>query len=144
MVEREIASQGTKTVLSAFPHHIPRTIRMPWKEPAERHNDAIIEAIHAASRHISSSIEKGFKHMADAQAQALADLQTAIATIGDEIAKEIGALQKALSASSQPDDSGAIEAAVTNLNDLAAKLKESRPVDTTLAPAAPVPTPAAG
>lgn len=81
--------------------------------------------------------------MADAQAQALADLQTSIANLGDEIAAEIGALQKALSASSQPDDSGAIEAAVTNLNDLAAKLKESRPADTAT-PAAPVPTPAAG
>lgn len=68
--------------------------------------------------------------MADAQTQALADLQTAIATIGDEIAKEIGALQTALSASSQPDDSGAIEAAVTNLNDLAVKLKASLPADT--------------
>lgn len=78
--------------------------------------------------------------MADAQTKALADLQTAIATIGDEIAAEIGALQAALSASSQPDDSGAIEAAVTNLNNLAAKLKESRPVDITPAPA----TPAAG
>lgn len=115
---------------------------MAWKTPEQHRHDELIEVVGHASRLIATSIEKGFKHMADAQAQALADLQTAIATIGDEIAAEIGALQKALSASAQPDDSGAIEAAVTNLNDLAAKLKASRPADT-VTPAAPVPaTPA--
>lgn len=75
--------------------------------------------------------------MADAQTQALADLQTSIANLGDEIAAEIGALQKALSATAQPDDSGQIEASVTKLNDLAAQLKASRP-----APVEPAATPA--
>ena len=100
---------------------------MPWKEPAERHNDAIIEAIHAASRHIASSIEKGFKHMADAQTKALADLDAAILSIGNAISAEIAALQEALSNSDQPDDSGQIEASVSKLNDLAAALKASIP-----------------
>lgn len=117
---------------------------MPWKEPSERHNDAVIEAIHAASRHISSSIEQGFKHMADAQTKALADLTTAVSGIANSVSAEIGALQAAVTqavqnaANIQPDDSAAIEAQVSKLNDLNAALKAS------VAPATPAPaTPAA-
>lgn len=112
---------------------------MPWKEPAERHNDAVIEAIHAASKHISSSIEKGFKHMADAQTAALADLATAVTGIADSVSAEISALQAAVTqatqnaANMQPDDSAAIEAQVSKLNDLNAALKAS------VAPATPAP-----
>lgn len=110
---------------------------MSWKEPQERHSDALIEAIHAASRHIASSIEKGFKHMADAQTKALADLNAALTNIADAISAEIAALQAALANTGQPDDSGQIEAAVSKLNDLTAALKTSIPK---VAPASPVVT----
>lgn len=112
---------------------------MSWKEPSERHNDAVVEAIHDASRHIATAIREGFAHMADAQTKALADLDAAILSIGNAISAEIAALQEALSNSGQPDDSGQIEASVSKLNDLAAALKASipqkaAPVVTTLSP----------
>lgn len=119
---------------------------MPWKEPSERHNDAVIEAIHAASRHIASSIEKGFKHMADAQTAALADLATAVTGIADSISAEIAALQAAVTqaaqnaANMQPDDSAAIEAQVSKLNDLNAALKASVAPATSTVPATPTPS----
>lgn len=109
---------------------------MPWKDPSERHHDDLIDAIRAASHHISTAITEGFKHMADQQSAALADLSTAVANLSDAIAGEIGALQAALSAAGQPDDSGAIETAVTNLNNLTQSLKAS------VAPPAPTATPA--
>lgn len=100
---------------------------MVWKSENERHSDDVIKAIHDASRRIALSIEKGFALMADAQTQALADLTQSVTTIGDAIAGEIAALQAAVSAAAnfQPDDSAAIEAQVTKLNDLAAALKNS-------------------
>lgn len=77
--------------------------------------------------------------MADAQTTALADLATAVTGIADSISAEIGALQAAVTqaaqnaANMQPDDSAAIEAQVSKLNDLNAALKAS------VAPATPVP-----
>lgn len=66
--------------------------------------------------------------MADVEAQALADLSTAVTNLADAVTAEIQALQAALSAVTPPiDHSPAIEAAVTNLNNLAASLKESIP-----------------
>lgn len=99
----------------------------------ERFHDATIEAIHRAADKISHAITQGFKLMADTETQAVADLQTAIAALGDAIAGEIAALQAALS-NQGVDSTGPISDAVTNLNNLTAKLKESIP--------APVPEPA--
>jgi hypothetical protein len=98
---------------------------MSWKEPADRHNDALVEAIDHAARHVATAITQGFAHMADAQATALADLSTAINNIADAIAAEIQALQNALNAATsvQPDDSAAIEAQVAKLTTLTAALK---------------------
>ena len=75
--------------------------------------------------------------MADAQAKSLADLNAALSALADAIAAEIAALQAALTANAQPDDSGQIEAAVSNLNNLTASLKKSIPG---VAPVAPVVT----
>lgn len=116
-----------------------------WKSESERHHDALIEAIAHAARHISTAITQGFAHMADAQTAALADLTSAVTNLADAIAGEIAALQAALSASSQPDDSGQIETVVTNLNNLTASLKASvtpaSPAPVT--PPSPSPSPAA-
>jgi hypothetical protein len=111
---------------------------MSWKEPAERHSDALIEAIEAAAHRIATAILEGFKSMADPQAQALADLTAAITNIGTAIAAEISALQTALAAGGV-NDSPAIEAAVTNLNALTASLTASLPPAATpaAAPATP-------
>ena len=121
---------------------------MPWKEPSERHSDDLIEAIGIAAHRISTAITQGFAHMADAQAKALADLNTALTDIADAISAEIAALQAALTASAQPDDSGQIEAAVTNLNALTASLKASipaaAPAKPTITSISPTSGPAAG
>lgn len=69
--------------------------------------------------------------MADAQVAALSDLNSAISNLADAVAGEITALQNAITqaqtngANIQPDDSAQIEAAVTNLNNLTAELKNS-------------------
>jgi hypothetical protein len=96
------------------------------------------EAILGALHHLANTIEKGFLDMADLQAQALADLATAVTNIGTAITAEIAALQAALAGNVPPvNDSPAIEAAVTNLNNLAASLTASLP------PATAAATPAA-
>ena len=101
-----------------------------FHEEAERH-DALI--------HLLTRIAKGIEHMADVEAQALADLSTAVTNLGDAIAGEIAALQAALAANVPPiDHSPAIETAVTNLNNLTASLKASVPPPVS----APAPTPA--
>ncbi len=115
---------------------------MAWKEPSERHNDALIEAIDRAARHIAHAITEGFKHMADVEAQALADLTTAVTNIGTAITTEIAALKAALAGNVPPvDHSPAIEAAVTNLNNLAASLTASLPPATPSAAPAATPAP---
>lgn len=105
----------------------------------ERFHNATVEAIHHASRRISQAITEGFSLMADTETQAVADLTSAIASLGDAIAAEIAALQKAVSDLNQqtgnPDSTAEISAAVTRLNDLTASLKAS------VAPAEPTPTP---
>lgn len=106
---------------------------MSWKDPAERHNDAVIDAIDKASHRIATAIQQGFIHMADKQSQALTDLNNAVTNIGAAIAAEIAALQAALSAQGV-DDSPQIETAVANLNNLAGSLKAS--VTTPVAPPA--------
>lgn len=119
-----------------------------WKSEAERHNDAIIEAIDKASHRIATAITEGFIHMADVQAQALQDLSVAIANITNAITDEITALTAAIAAQGI-DDSPAIESAVTNLNNLTASLKASVaptvPAGTTspVAPSISSPAPAA-
>ena len=100
-------------------------------EASERHAEDTIAAIHEASHRISTAITEGFKHMADAQTKALEDLTAAIQSIADDVSAEITALQAAVStaaqnaANMQPDDSAAIEAQVTKLNELNAALKAS-------------------
>jgi hypothetical protein len=103
-------------------------------DPAERHNDAMVEAIHKAARLIATAITEGFHHMADTEAQALADLNAAVSALSDAVTAEIAALVAALAANVPPvDHSPAIEASVAKLNDLATALKASVP---------PAPTPA--
>lgn len=102
---------------------------MSFHPNSDRH-DELVRALHR----IATSIEKGFIHMADVEAQALADLSAAVTAIGDAVAAEIGALQTAL-ANAGVNNSPAIEASVTQLNTLAANLKASLPA------AAPTPTP---
>lgn len=109
--------------------------RMPFHPEQERH-DALLAAIDKAAHRIATALTEGFKHMADAQTQALADLSQAVTNIGTAITAEIAALQAALAANVPPvNDSPAIETAVTNLNNLAASLTASIP------PAAPVTPP---
>ena len=105
---------------------------MPWKEPAERHNDDLIEAIGHAAHRISTAIKEGFQLMADTEAQALADLQSAITGIGTAIAAEVVALQAAMNAQGV-NNSPAIEASVQKIKDMTAVLNNSL--------AAPVPPP---
>lgn len=118
--------------------------RMSFHPEQERHDD-LIRAIDKAAHRIATAITEGFTHMADVEAQALADLSSAVTALADAVSAEIGALQAALSAITPPiDHSPAIEAAVTNLNALAASLKESIPAPVTPPATTPAPTPAPG
>jgi hypothetical protein len=111
---------------------------MSWKEPSERHNDALIEAIQHAAHLISTAITQGFKHMADREAQALADLQSAVTDLGAAIAIEITALQNAINAQGV-NNSPAIETAVSNIRSLIGGLNASIASTTgTGTPAVPV------
>ena len=104
---------------------------------SDRHSGETVDAIHAAARLVAHAITEGFKLMADVEAQALADLTAAVTNIGTAITAEIAALQAALANNVPPvDHSPDIEAAVTNLNNLAASLTASLP------PATPAPAPA--
>jgi hypothetical protein len=38
---------------------------MPWKEPAERHNDELIAAIERATHSINHTLREGFKLLAE-------------------------------------------------------------------------------
>ena len=91
-------------------------------DPAGDRHDALIEALH----HIATTIENGFKHMADAETQALADLSTAVTAIGTAVTNEIAALQTAIGQAGV-NNSPAIEASVAKLNALASSLTSSLP-----------------
>lgn len=108
---------------------------MPHFHPEDERHNSLIEAIGKAAHAISSAITEGFKHMANAETQALADLSAAITAIGNAISKEIAALQSALAAQGV-DNSPEIQQRVQTLNGLAANLTASLPV----VPAAPKPT----
>jgi hypothetical protein len=108
-------------------------------DPADRRSDDIIEAIHAAAHVVATAITEGLKHMANAEAQALADLSAAITAIGLAITNEIGALQTALGAAGV-DNSPAIEASVSKLNGLTASLTASLPATPPATVAAPTVT----
>lgn len=83
---------------------------------------------HEALLCILTRIAEGIETMADAEAQALADLTTAVTNLSAAVTTEIAALTAALAATVPPlDHSPAIEAAVTNLNNLATALKASIP-----------------
>ena len=116
----------------------------PWNSPMPRfhqeqeQHDELITAIGRAAHLIANAI----KDSAMSEAQALADLSTAVTNLGTAITAEIAALQAALAANVPPvDNSPAIETAVTNLNNLAASLTASIPVPTP-PPVTPAPTPA--
>jgi hypothetical protein len=98
---------------------------MRWKDPAERHAEDTVKAIHEGAAVIATAIKQGFKLMAD-ETKALADLTAAISNIGTAIVAEISALKDALAAQGV-DNSPAIEAAVSKLNDLTAGLTASLP-----------------
>ena len=113
---------------------------MSWDHDRDRH-EALLGAIQEAAHTVAAAITKGLSRMADAQTAALADLTAAVTGIADSISAEITALQAAVTAAAanaanmQPDDSAAIEAQVTKLNDLNAALKAS------VAPVVPPVTP---
>ena len=113
---------------------------MSWDHERDRH-EALLGAIQEAAHTVAAAITKGLSRMADAQTAALADLTAAVTGIADSISAEITALQAAVTAAAanaanmQPDDSAAIEAQVTKLNDLNAALKAS------VAPVVPPVTP---
>lgn len=108
---------------------------MPHFHPEDERHDSLIEAIGKASHLIASAITEGFKHMANAETQALADLSAAVTAIGNAISTEIAALQTALGQAGV-DNSPAIEASVAKLNGLTSSLTASLPV----VPTAPKPT----
>ena len=109
---------------------------MPRFHQEQEQHDELITAIGRAAHLIANAI----KEAAMSETQALADLSAAITSIGTAITAEIAALQAALAAATPPvDNSPAIEAAVTNLNSLAASLTASIPVPTP--PPAPTPAP---
>jgi hypothetical protein len=88
-----------------------------------RHED-LIEVVREASRHIATAIKEGFIHMADVEAQALADLQSAVTDLGTAIAAELVALQAAMNAQGV-NNSPAIETSVSNIRNMIASLKTS-------------------
>lgn len=102
---------------------------MSWKEPADRHNDAIVEAIHAASRHIATALKEGFQLMADAQTQALADLSAAVSAMATAVTAAVNEIATLIAANQniQPDDSAAIEAQVTAIKTATAALTAAVP-----------------
>jgi hypothetical protein len=107
--------------------------------PDDDRHSALLHAIHEAA----TLIAKEFRHMADAEAQALADLSTAVTNLSTAVTAEIAALTAALAATVPPlDHSPAIEAAVTNLNSLATALKASIPPAPTPTPVPAPPAPA--
>lgn len=112
---------------------------MAWKSESERHSDAMVEAIHHAAHQISEALTKGFQHMADVEAQAIADLQTAVVAVGDAIATEIQALQAAMN-NQGVNHTPEIVASTTRLNQLVSDLKTS--VTPPAAPPADTPPPA--
>ena len=123
-------SLGTFPVLHTYRSPSKRFKRMSWKDPSERHSDDLIAAIHAAAHRIETAITQGFKHMADAQTQALTDLQTAVTAVAAAITAAATALSNV-----QPNNSAAIETQVTALNTAAAQLNAA------VNPPAPAPGP---
>lgn len=118
---------------------------MTWNNPDSLHHDAMINAIHEASRHIALAITEGFKHMADAQAQALADLSGAVtdmATAVNAAVNEISTLV-ANAANIQPDDSNAIEAQVAAIKLATKALTGAIPAPAPVTPVTPPAAPAA-
>jgi hypothetical protein len=73
-------------------------------------------------------LTQGLEYMADVEAQALADLSTAVSNVSDAITAGVAALTSALANNSPPiDHSPAIEGAVASLNTAAAALKNAIP-----------------
>jgi hypothetical protein len=99
---------------------------MSMNPELDRH-EAILGALHL--------IAKEIRHMANTEAQALADLQSAVTDLGAAIAAEITALQNAMNAQGV-NNTPAIEASVTNIRSLIGGLNASIAATTTTPPAA--------
>ena len=108
-------------------------------DPSERHSEDLIQAIAEAARHISHAITEGFKLMANAETQALADLSQAVVDLGTAVAAEINALQAAINAQGV-NNSPAIEASVANIRSLIGGLNTSVTAASSAA-GTPTPTP---
>jgi hypothetical protein len=115
---------------------------MTWKDPASVSHDALIAALHEASTRITHAITQGFKYMADAQTQALADLSAAVTAMANEITVAVNEIASLIAANQnvQPDDSAAIEAQVTAIKNATSALTAAIPP---AAPATPPATPPA-
>lgn len=113
---------------------------MPHFDAYQSRHEDLLGAIHDASHRIATAITEGFKHMANAEAQALADLSQAISDIGTAVVAEVAALQAAINAQGV-NNSPAIEDSVQKLKDLAATLNNSLApqVATPATPPAPAP-----
>jgi hypothetical protein len=98
---------------------------MSFNPDQDRH-DALLSALHL--------IAKEIRHMANTEAQALADLQSAVTDLGAAIAAEITALQNAMNAQGV-NNTPAIEASVSNIRSLIGGLNAS--IATTTAPPPP-------
>jgi hypothetical protein len=93
-------------------------------DPAERHSEDLIAAVDRAAERIATAITQGFEFMASTEAQALADLQSAVTDLGAAIAVEITALQNAMNAQGV-NNTPAIEASVANIRNLIGGLNAS-------------------
>jgi hypothetical protein len=111
---------------------------MTWNNPDSLHHDAMINAIHEASRHIALAITEGFKTMADAQAQALADLSTAVSEMAAAVTAAVNEIETlgANAGAIQPNDSAAIEAQAAAIKMATSALTAAIPAPVT-PPAAP-------
>src|ERR1700678_3986837 len=107
-------------------------------DPQQDRHDSLVHHILLLDRalhRIATALEKGFEHMANQEAQALTDLQTAISQIGTAIAAEVVALQAAMNAQGI-NNTPAIEASVANIKAMTVTLNNSL-----AAPAPPPPAP---
>jgi hypothetical protein len=111
-------------------------------DPSDRHSEDLIQAIYEAAHIIAHAITEGFQLMANAETQALADLQQAVVDLGTAVAAEINALQAAINAQGV-NNSPAIETSVANIRSLIGGLNTSvAAASSTAGTTAPSPTPA--
>ena len=88
-------------------------------DPTQERHEAILHALH--------SIAKEFKHMADIETQALADLTAAVTAIADASAALVQALKTAAGNTPAVNNSPAIEAEAARLLQIASDMKAAIP-----------------